>query len=221
MRRSICLTSAILFGVIASVAQGRYGTDAHFIASIPTARFGQNFDTGLGAELSFYWETEDYLRIAAVFGYQHWPINKEAVSRYYTEMGGAGTLNPEGGTGAFPILLSLKLISPKPGVKPYGMVEGGFYIYTFKVSGTYTYGGTEQPIPDKTTSRTEPAFNLGFGILFPIDADISADLHLRYHIVKNSTYYQYDSNSGASDVTVSTSNFLSIALGISYSFAIN
>ena len=221
MKQFTWLALAMLLGNLGSEAQTRYGTDAHFVISIPTARFGENFNTGLGAELSFYWETEDYLRIAAVLGYHHWPINPDAVSRYYTEMGGAGTLNPEGGTGAFPILLSLKLVSPKPGVRPYGIIEGGFYIYTLDVSGTYTYQGTTQPIPGQTKSRTEPALNLGFGVLFPIDADISADLHMRYHIVKNSTYYEYDSNSGASGVTVGTSNFLSIALGVSYSFAMD
>jgi hypothetical protein len=216
MRRSLFFLALTFLFITPAAAQTTYGTDANLIIAIPTANFGNYFNTGLGGELAFFWNTEEYLRVSVVLGYLYWPINKDAVSRYYNEVGGAGTLTPEGGTGAFPFLVGVKIMSPKPGVKPYAMAEGGIYLYTSRVSGTYVFDGTTQPYPEESSSHSEPAFNLGFGVLFPIDTEISADLHMRYHIVRNSTYANYNPNGNSA--TVTTSNFLTFALGISYSF---
>jgi hypothetical protein len=75
-------------------------------------------------------------------------------------------------------------------------------------------GSSNVQLADET--RTEFGVNLGFGVLMPLKDEISLSAGTKYHFVKTSEFRS--TAGGASAVTLSTNQYLSISLGLNWSF---
>jgi len=114
-----------------------------------------------------------------------------------------------------PLLVGLQLITPGP-MRVYGALEAGLYIYKVDATGTITdnTGSANVTLADET--RTEFGVNLGFGGLLPINESMSIAAGVKYHFVKTSEFRS--TMGGASAITLSTNQFLSLGLGLNWSF---
>lgn len=202
-----------------SFAQGGgYGTTFAADLAFPMGVFANSFKTGFGGHVDFYFESEKYLRLDVLLGYTRWGVDQDKINEQYTAEGGKGTLQLEGHVNAFPIMVGVHLLSPEGGMRFYGLVEAGLYIYSGEVTGQKIENGvTTQNIYEQKSSST-PAATLGAGFLFPVGKDVALDLCGRYHFIKRETYYTY-STSGNQEA-VSTDKYFSLAIGVTYSFSV-
>ncbi len=203
--------AALCFG------QGGYGSTFAGDVAIPLGSFAKSFKTGYGGHADFFMESEKYLRLSVFLGYTRWNIDNEAVNQQYLSMGGSGTYQLDGGISAFPILFSVKLLSPEGNFRFYGMLEAGVYIYSGKLTGQKVdANGTVTQNVYEEISHSVAGANLGVGFLYPINKELSLDLGGRYHFVKRDTYYTYDIYGNPS--AVNTDKYFSISLGVTYSY---
>ena len=142
----------------------------------------------------------------------------QAITTQYQSQGGTGTVEADGRLTAFPLLLSLRLISPPRGIRFYGDLEVGIFTYWTKASGQIVDGTTVTPVPERSEFRSEPGGSLGVGLLIPFQETLSLDAGIRYTFVKDSEYASYTGY--GSTVSVTTSQTITFALGVSYSLPI-
>jgi hypothetical protein len=199
-----------------SFAQGGYGSTFAFDIAPPLGVFGESFKTGYGGHAEFFMESESYLRLYVNLGYARWKLDSEGVNKRYAAEGGTGTLEVDGHVSAFPLLVGAKLLSPEGGMRFYGLLEVGVYLYSGTIEGQKIVNGTPNANIFEETSNTVAGANLGVGLLFPVSKDLSLDLGGRYHFVKRDTYYTYSSSGNATPV--STDKYFSVALGLTFAF---
>ena len=90
----------------------------------------------------------------------------------------------------------------------FGMLEGGLYTYRTSFTGTY---GSGAPL-DESEFRSEPAFVFGGGVLFPFNKELSLDVNIRYHWIRDSEYINYAGSS------IANSRLLSLGVGVNWFF---
>jgi hypothetical protein len=111
----------------------------------------------------------------------------------------------------------VRLITSGPDLRVYGLVEGGLYLYRVKLSGTITDQTGTAPMPETSEFKAEAGVNLGLGVLAPIKENLSLDISVRYHFIRDSEYSS--SASSGSNVVVGTSQLLSLSVGLNYYFS--
>jgi hypothetical protein len=197
-------------------AQLTYGSEIRGDVVLPVGSFGDAFSTGFGGTLGMYFDVEPNVRITLSGGYLSTGVNEDGIQDLYREAGGTGTISPTGSAKSIPLLLGVQLITPGP-VRLYGSFEAGIYIYSLDVDATITdaAGTANVEIADET--RTEFGVNLGFGALLPLHDNVSLAAGARYHFVKTSEFRS--TSGGASELTLTTNQFLTLSVGINYSFA--
>jgi hypothetical protein len=205
------LAASLCFG------QGSYGSSFQGDIAIPLGSFSKSFKTGYGGHVDFYMQQESYLRLSLFLGFTRWNIDNEGVNAQYASMGGKGTYQLDGGISTFPILVGVKLLSPEGGIRFYGLVEVGVYLYSGKLTGEKVENGIVTQTIYEEFSKSVPGANLGVGFLFPVNKELSLDLGGRYHFVKTNTYYTYDIYGNPS--AVATNKYFSIALGVTYNYS--
>jgi len=200
---------------VAASAQLMYGSEVTGVVMIPTSSFSDAFGTGFGGTLGIFFDMEPNLRVTMSGGYLSSPVKESGVQELYEQAGGTGTVSPSGSVKVIPFLLGLQLITPGP-MRVYGSFEAGIYIYAVDVTATITdnTGSSNVTLADDT--RTEFGANLGFGVLFPLKDNISIAAGARYHFVKTSEFRS--TAGGASALTLSTNQFLSLGLGLNWAF---
>jgi len=217
--RTAFLTALVsVTGAGSCLAQGGYGTTFAADIAFPAGVFAQSFKTGYGAHVEFFMAEENYLRLYVLLGYDRWGIDNDKINQQYLSLGGKGTLQLDGRMNSFPLLVGAKLLSPPGSFRFYGLLEGGVYFYSGKITGQKVESGVVTQNIYEEKSRTEPGVNLGAGLLQAVGKEVSLDLAVRYHFVKTDTYYNYDLY--GTPTAVSTSKYFSLALGVTYSFAI-
>lgn len=217
MKRLLTLSTLIILLSSSSHSQLTYGTDISGSFMIPVGKFSEGFKPGIGALLGFYYDMDESTRLSIIFGYSRWGVDSEGLTK---ALGGDGTINRLELTGAargIPLLLSLRMVTPGPGMRLYGMIEAGIYAYWVKASGKLYQDSLISDVSLDNKFRSEPGFNLGFGALLPLEEGISLDISARYHFVQDSQYYSFDR--WATSGTLTTSQYLSFSVGVSYSFA--
>lgn len=217
LRHLVVMSLLLVLGPTLCFGQGGYGSTFAGDIAFPIGSFSRSFNTGWGGHADFYWENESYLRLSVFLGYTRWNVDNAGVNQQYASMGGVGTYQLEGGMSAFPLLLGVKLLSPDKSLRFYGLLEVGVYLYSGKLTGNKTENGVITQNIYKELSKSEPAANLGAGILFPMNREVSLDFGARYHFVKTNTYYQYDLYGTPEAVT--TNRYFSVSLGITYNYS--
>ncbi len=198
-----------------ATAQLTYGSELTGNVMVPTSSFADAFSTGFGGTLGVFFDMEPNLRVTLSGGYLSSPVKESGIQDLYQQSGGTGTISSTGSAKAIPLLLGLQIITPGP-LRVYGGIEAGIYIYAVDVSGTITDNTGSSNVTLADESRSEFGLNLGFGALFPLKDNISVAGGVKYHFVKTSEFRS--TSGGASAVTLSTNQFLSLGLGLNWAF---
>ncbi len=76
----------------------------------------------------------------------------------------------------------------------YGLVEGRSLYLSFKHNWIYTVEHTADPVHQLMNQNTDlkPDLQLGGGVLFPLNEELSLDANLRYHWINDSEYSMYE-----------------------------
>ena len=214
-RNQVLLLLLSVAPLLSGQAQTQYATDVSGGVMLPSASFGTYFKTGIALNLAFAMKSGDGLRYHLALGYHRAALDNQALNDDPNSNPGGGQYDLRGAVASFPILIGFRLMSPKPEVRPYGILEAGVHLYTKKFDGgTYTYSnGTIIQVPSKSTFKVEPAVNFGVGVMIPLDAKKSLDLALRYYIVKNSSEPQIPG-----DEFIAASQYFTLTAGFSWSF---
>jgi len=194
---------------LTSFAQNGYGTEVSGNLLIPLGKNGDEYNLGFGALVGFYYDIAENFRLSFVTGYLRAGINESKVNSIYAS--GGQDADIKGGVGVIPALISLRLISPGPGMRLYGMLEGGLYTYNISFSGTY---GSGAPV-DESEFRSEAGFVFGGGVLFPLNEELYLDVNLRYHWINDSEYSDVETSDGTS---LGNSRLLSLGVGVNWFF---
>ena len=190
-----------------SFSQYGYGTELTGNFVLPIGKNAEYYNVGFGGLVGFYYDITENFRLALALGYLRSGINESKVNSLYAS--GGQDADIKGGVGAIPALISLRLISPEPGMRFYGMLEGGLYTYRTSFSGTY---GSGAPV-DESEFRSEPGFVFGGGVLFPFNKELSLDVNVRYHWIQDSEYLNYGSGN-----SLGNSRILSLGVGVNWFF---
>jgi hypothetical protein len=195
-------------------AQKSYGSQIDASFAVPTGKFAQAFSAGWGISGLMFYDFEESFRMTLGGGYTRWDVDSDGVNEEYQAGGGTGTASASGHAAAIPIMLGLQLITPGP-VRIFGLAEAGIMITKVEFAATVTTpGGGSSPADETNSTITEPAFILGGGGLMPIGETTSLGLTARYHFVKDSQYAY------ATNLTATTSQYLSISVGLNYHFPV-
>jgi opacity protein-like surface antigen len=208
MKKNILIAVCFLALTITSFAQPGYGTELTGNIVIPIGKNAEYFNIGFGGLVGFYYDISDNFRMALVLGYLRSSVNESKVNEIYAS--GEQKANLTGGVGAIPALISIRLISPGPGMRLYGLLEGGLYSYSTSFSGTYGGGA---PV-DESEFRSEAGIAFGGGVLFPLNKELSLDVNVRYHWVNDSEYIDYEGTS------IANSRLLTLGVGVNWFFTL-
>ena len=193
----------------------QYGTDVAGVLALPTGKNADLYKMGFGAQAGMFYDFEESLRFSVMLGFTHMSLDGDALRRK-VENAGKGTADITGGVNGFPLIVSLRLLTPGPSMRFYGAIEGGLYLYSAKMSGIYTQAGGTRINVEESEFRSEPGFNLALGVLSPLSDNLYLDVNARYHFISDSQYFS--GGPWGSTVNVSTSQYFSIAVGVSYSY---
>jgi hypothetical protein len=206
MKKNILIISIVISFQMISFAQLGYGTELTGNFLVPIGKNAEYYNIGFGGLVGFYYDIAENFRMALVLGYLRAGINEDKVNSLYAS--GGQDANIEGGVAVIPALISLRLISPGPRMRLYGLIEGGLYSYNTSFSGTYGGGA---PV-DESEFRSEPGIAFGGGVLFPLNEELSLDVNVRYHWVQDSEYIDYEGSS------IANSRLLSLGVGVNWFF---
>ena len=206
MKFFLLIISLFLSLQINSFGQNGYGTEVSGNFVLPIGKNAEYYNIGFGGLVGFYYDFTENFRLALAIGYLRSGINESKVNSLYAN--GGQDADIKGGVGAIPALISLRLISPGPGIRFFGMLEGGLYTYRTSFTGTY---GSGAPL-DESEFRSEPAFVFGGGVLFPFNKELSLDVNIRYHWIRDSEYINYAGSS------IANSRLLSLGVGVNWFF---
>ena len=186
MKKLTLIILSSLFFTSISLPQVGYGSEVSGDLFIPIGKNASNFNIGFGGLAGFYYDITENFRMGLVLGYLYSSINESNVNNDFASSGQQADV--KGGVGIIPALISVRLVSPEPGMRFYGLLEGGLYTYSTSISGSYPGGA---PI-DQSEFRSEPGIAVGGGLLLPLKNDISLDISVRYHWVQDSEYINYE-----------------------------
>jgi len=209
MKNILLILSISFFISSFTFSQPGYGTELTGNFVLPIGKNAEYYNVGFGGLVGFYYDITENFRMSLVLGYLRAGINEDKVNSLYAS--GGQQANIEGGVSAIPALISLRLISPGPGMRLYGLIEGGLYSYNTNFSGTY---GSGAPV-NESEFRSEPGFVFGGGVLFPINPELLLDVNIRYHWVQDSEYINYQGSS------IANSRLLSLGVGVNWFFPLS
>ena len=213
MRNLLRIIALFIFISSFSFSQTGYGTEVTGNFVLPIGKNAEDYSVGFGGLVGFYYDITENFRLALVLGYLHIGINEDKINGEFTSGSQQGTINVSGGVGAIPAIFSLRLVSPAPGPRFYGLLEGGLYTYRTSISGSYTITSSTPVQVDESEFRSEPGFAFGGGVLFPLNEELSLDANVRYHWVRDSEYLNYGSGN-----SIANSRLLSIGVGVNWFF---
>lgn len=216
MKKYILIALCFFSLALTSFAQPGYGTELNGNFLVPLGKNADDYNIGFGAIVGFYYDLTENFRMALVIGYLRAGINEDKVNGDFTSGGQQGNVDVSGHVASIPALLSLRLISPGPGMRVYGLLEGGLYTYKTSITGTYTIGSQQTPV-DESDFRSEPGLTFGGGVLFPLNEELSVDVVIRYHWINDSEYSDVTTTDGT---TLANSRLLSLGVGVNWFFSL-
>ena len=214
MKKHLLIVLCFLALTLTSFAQYGYGTELNGNILVPIGKNADDYNIGFGGLVGFYYDVTENFRMALVLGYLRVGINEANINGDFTSGGEQGNVNVSGGVGVIPAILSLRLVSPGPGMRIYGLFEGGLYSYNTSISGTYTIGSQVTQV-DESEFRSEAGFAFGGGVLFPLQEELSLDVNVRYNWINDSEYSGVTTTNGTS---LANSRYLSLGVGVNWFF---
>lgn len=211
MKKLIVLIYFFLFSIFNLAQENVWGITAYGGTAIPTGGFADIYNSGYtfsgGAIYSFKFNT----RIAVVLGYTRWALDESAFNNALPD-----SLNisykGEAPVRVIPLLLQVKWFGTSEGVKPYALIEGGFYFIKSEFNGEVFQADTLAGNISGSNSSTNTGITLGLGLSFDLLNNVELDVAGRYHIVSlNNSYNFVPVNLGS---TISSDQYWSVTAGL-------
>jgi hypothetical protein len=200
-------------------AQTVYGTTVTAGALIPSGKYGEFFSTGYGVNAGFAIATGKTASWHLLVGYGRIGLDNAALNESDELNAERGKFDVSGAVHIYPLLLGITFFPDREGAKPYGLLDFGVYMVSAKFKGgTYTKpDGSQSVFAESSQFRVEPGVNVGIGALLPLSPGKLLDLGVRYHFVKDSQYSNF-SGTGATSTYVGLSQYLSLSVGLEFSY---
>jgi len=192
----------------------------------PVFNFDDAYDGGLGFNIGILYPFYENLQFSLNTGYTKWGFDNTAFNLKNTNENYT-SFDIEAPLSIIPFTFGVKYYATNSKVRPYFSAEFGFFYYTQKASGTYTWvgktGASEETyiIPELNDSGFRTMINAGAGVITPINKDWVLDFQIKMNALLNAQSVSGSHNSGAVEGTSSTHYFLTIAGGINYYFGSN
>ena len=134
--KKLFLVVFVLCISISSLAQENvWGITAYGGTAIPTAGFADFYNNGYtlngGAIYSFKFNT----RIAVTLGYSRWELDEASFNNALHSDSLNISFNGEAPVRVIPLQLQIKWYGTNEGIKPYALIEGGFYFVKSEFNG--------------------------------------------------------------------------------------
>ena len=136
MKILLLLAMTFLLVSTTSFSQVGYGSEVNGDLFIPIGKNANDFNIGFGGLAGFYYDITENFRMGLVLGYLYSSINESNVNNDFASSGQQA--NIKGGVGVIPALISVRLVSPEPGMRFYGLLEGGLYTYNTSIRSRST-----------------------------------------------------------------------------------
>jgi opacity protein-like surface antigen len=211
MKKLIVLIMFFLFSVFNLAQENVWGITAYGGTAIPTGGFADFYNSGYtfsgGAIYSFKFST----RIAVILGYSRWALDESAFNNALPDSLNI-SFKGEAPVRVIPLLLQVKWYGTSEGIKPYALIEGGFYFLKSEFSGQVLSSDSLAGNISGSNSSTNTGITLGLGLTFDIFNNVELDVAGRYHIVSlNNSYNFVPVNLGS---TISSDQYWSVTAGI-------
>jgi hypothetical protein len=202
-----------------TAAQTRFGTDVSVGAAIPMGTFAPIFSTGPEVSVAFSMGSEPNVAYHLLLGWSRMTLDAEALTASGDFNPYGGVYTGEGSVNVYPLLIGVRFYPDQSGARPYGVLEAGVFMYSKSFDGgTYTDPtGDVSNLSSTSSFRAEPGFNAGIGVLIPVAEDKSLDLAFRYHLVKDSQYYNF-TPTGSTAAYVGFSQYVGLTVGLDFSY---
>jgi len=201
-----------MFSVFSFAQENVWGITAYGGTAIPTSGFADFYNSGYtfsgGAIYSFKFST----RIAITLGYSRWALDEDAFNNALQSDSLNVSFKGEAPVRVIPLLLQVKWYGTNEGIKPYALIEGGFYFLKSEFSGQVFSSDSLAGNISGSNSSTNTGITLGLGINFDIFKNVELDVAGRYHIVSlNNSYNFVPVNLGS---TISSDQYWSVTAGL-------
>ena len=201
-----------MFSVFSFAQENVWGITAYGGTAIPTSGFADFYNSGYtfsgGAIYSFKFST----RIAITLGYSRWALDEDAFNNALQSDSLNVSFKGEAPVRVIPLLLQVKWYGTNEGIKPYALIEGGFYFLKSEFSGQVFSSDSLAGNISGSNSSTNTGITLGLGISFNVIKNVELDVAGRYHIVSlNNSYNFVPVNLGS---TISSDQYWSVTAGL-------
>lgn len=212
MKKIFTIILFFIFTVSCFAQENVWGITAFGGTSIPTGGFADFYNSGYtfsgGAIYSFKFST----RIAITLGYSRWTLDDAAFNNALQSDSLNVSFKGEAPVRVIPLLLQVKWYGTNEGVKPYALIEGGFYFSKSEFTGEVFEADTLAGNISGSNSSTNTGITLGLGLSFDLLKNVELDVAGRYHIVSlNNSYNFVPVNLGS---TISSDQYWSVTAGI-------
>ena len=212
MKRIIVLFLFFVFSISIFAQENVWGITAYGGTAIPTGGFADFYNSGYtfsgGAIYSFKFST----RIAITLGYSRWALDEDAFNNALQSDSLNVSFKGEAPVRVIPLLLQVKWYGTNEGVKPYALIEGGFYFLKSEFSGQVFSSDSLAGNISGSNSSTNTGITLGLGLSYDLFNNVELDIAGRYHIVSlNNSYNFVPVNLGSN---ISSDQYWSVTAGI-------
>ncbi len=223
MNKALIILLFILSVTLVNGQKIQRGIDVKIGYNSPVFNFDDAYDGGIGINVGILYPFYDNLQFSLNTGYTKWgfdnmAFNLKNTNEHYTSFDITAPLT------IVPFTFGVKYYATNTKVRPYFSAELGFFYYTQKVSGTYTWvgkpGATEEAytLAELKSSGFKPMANIGAGVITPINEEWILDFQIKMNALLNAQSVSGSNNEGAVEGTSSTHFYITIAAGINYYF---
>ena len=199
------------------------GLDIKIGYNSPVFNFNDVYDGGIGVNIGILYPFYKNLQFSINTGYTKWGFDNTAfnlrnTNEHYINFNITAHLT------IVPFTFGVKYYATNTKVRPYFSAELGFFYYTQRATGTYTWvgkpGATEETLSfaELKNSGFKPMANIGAGVITPINNIWLLDFQIKMNTLLNAQSVSGSNSDGAVEGTSSTYFYISIFAGINYYF---
>jgi len=223
MKRIGIILFLILTVTIANGQNKRTGIDFKVGYNSPVFNFDDFYEGGLGMSFGVLYPFYDNMQFSLNTGYAKWTFDNTAYNLKNSN-DNYSEFNIDAPITLIPLTLGIKYYATDSKVRPYFSAEFGFYYYSQKATGTYTWtakpgtSGETFAIPELKDSGFRTMLNVGAGVITPVAKDWDLDLQIKMNGLFGAQSVTGSNNSGSVEGSSSTLYYITIGAGINYYF---
>jgi opacity protein-like surface antigen len=191
MKKIFLVLLVAAFSVSSFAQENVWGVTAYGGSAIPTAGFADFYKNGYtfsgGAIYSYKFNT----RISVTLGYSRWELDEASFNNALQTDSMNISFNGEAPVRAIPLQLQIKWYGTNEGIKPYALIEGGFYFIKSEFKGEVFQADTLAGSISGSNTSTNTGITLGLGLSYDLFKNVELDVAGRYHIVAINNSYNF------------------------------